>query len=131
MKTFNNWLIENHPEIVDEGIIDSLRKNKLLRNALVAGSLLTGSLGMSGSKEANAADSRPAATQKLPGTYQGGIRTHDEKGKAIKLSSADQKKVDKINSIRQQMSGGSSKVDSSPATKKSSDTIIRKTKSVF
>ena len=55
MKTFNNWLVENHPEIIDEGIIDSLGKNKLLRNALVAGSLAAGSLGFA-SKTANAAD---------------------------------------------------------------------------
>jgi len=130
MKTFNEWLIENHPEIMDEGILDSLGKNKLLRNALVAGSVIAGGMSMGG-KVANAADNRPAASQKLPGTYQGGIRTHDEKGKPIKLLSADQKKVDKINDIRRRMSGESKMDSPSPATKKPTDTITRKSKSAF
>lgn len=41
MKTFNEWLEENHPEcLVDEGILDSLGRSKFVRNAVATAGLV-------------------------------------------------------------------------------------------
>ena len=124
MKTFNEWLIENHPEIIDEaGIISSLANSKAVRSAVFAGSLLAGSLGVG---TAHAAD-------RSPGTYQTRVRTHDENGKAIKLSDKDQQRVDNMNKIRNLQSGKSNKDGSGSTIKKPSETkeTTRKSKSAF
>jgi len=63
MKTFNEWLIEKHPEIIDEGILDSLGKNKLLRSALVAGSLAGIGLGISNKASAAPPIKKPVASK--------------------------------------------------------------------
>jgi hypothetical protein len=63
MKTFKDYLIDNHPEIMDEGILDSLGKNKLLRSALVAGSIAGMGLGISNKASAAPPVKKPVASK--------------------------------------------------------------------
>ncbi len=117
MKTFNEWLIENHPEIIDEV--------NWGRSLVTAGLLGAASLGMM-PQNAHAAD-------RLSGTYQTRVRTHDENGNAIKLSDKDQQRVDNMNKIRNLQSGKSNKGDSGLTIKKPLETkeTARKSKSAF
>jgi hypothetical protein len=126
---FEQYIRKNHPEFFEEGILDSLAKNKGVRNAIVAGSLAAAGFGlgsrMSGDSTKNLETERPGATQRLPGTYEAGIRTFDEKGRPIKLSQQDQKRVDAIRNIRKMngggVSGGNSNQASSVSYKSRSD----------
>ena len=57
MKTFNEWLKDNHPEHLDEGVLDSLGKSKFVRNAVTAAGLGAAALGGYGMKGAQGAES--------------------------------------------------------------------------
>jgi len=59
MKTFAEWLVEVHPEAIDEGWMQDIAKNKTVRNFVTGAALAAGSLGMGGA--ASAASPRPAA----------------------------------------------------------------------
>jgi hypothetical protein len=70
MKTFNEWLKDNHPEHLDEGVLDSLGKSKFVRNAVTAAGLGAAALGGYGMRPTRAATpdasaNRPAASQKV------------------------------------------------------------------
>ena len=79
MKSFNEWLEEAHPDyLVDEGIIDSLGKNKFVRNAVTAAGLGAAALGgyalkgMQGAKSGtDTSGSRPVATQRADDMGEG------------------------------------------------------------
>lgn len=128
---FSEYINKNHPEFFEEGFLDSLAKNKGIRSAVMLGGLAAAGLGVR--KHAFPAvrdylgiNQRSVASSRLPGTYEGGIRTSDEDGNPIKLSPQDQKHVDTIRLIRSKNNSGVEKKSTS-----SSDFIKRKSKSDF
>jgi hypothetical protein len=59
MKTFTEWLVDAHPDVLDEGWMQDLANSKTVRNLVTGAALTAGSLGMGG--VASAASPRPAA----------------------------------------------------------------------
>jgi hypothetical protein len=125
---FKEYLAANHPEMLDEGLLDSLGKNKLVRNAIMAGSIAAAGLGV-GSKASGA--------ERLPGTYEAGVRTSDENGRPIKLTQDQQKQVDMVRKIRK-LNRGETETSSKPGVVKKSTSssdankfIKQKSKSAF
>jgi hypothetical protein len=55
MKTFSEWLVDVHPESIDEGWMQDIAKNKTVRNLVTGAALAAGSLG----GVASAADKSP------------------------------------------------------------------------
>ena len=65
-ESFVAWFSERHPEMFDEGILDSLGKNRFLRNAVATAAFAGAGLGMANRASAADADSKlkPSATSK-------------------------------------------------------------------
>lgn len=59
MKTFHEWLVDAHPDVLDEGWMQDLANSKTVRNLVTGAALTAGSLGMGGM--ASAASPRPSA----------------------------------------------------------------------
>lgn len=136
--SFILYVEKNHPEFFDEGLMDYLGKNKAVRNAVMLGGLAAAGAGIGLNKNSPSggeSQQRPSASQeadsdahmnRLPGTYEAGIRTFDEKGRPIKLSQEQQKKVDFARSLKKQMGGNSNTGGSSDG-----GSVIRKSTSDF
>jgi hypothetical protein len=128
MKKFNEWLLEKHPEMINEGLLDSLGKNKFIRRGVAGLGLAAGAAGLygaghsAGSNQSNRSNMQQSEDEfdkfdrdnglddetinrqlnKLPGTYEAGIRTFDEKGRKLQLTPKEQNRVDSIRKIRSQ-----------------------------
>lgn len=65
MKTFQEWLAQNHPEMLDEAILQKLAELPGVKNMVAGAGLFLGSMGIIGGGDASAAISA------VPGVSQG------------------------------------------------------------
>lgn len=61
MKTFQEWLADRHPEVLDEGWMQDIARNKTVRNFVTGAALAAGGLGFGGVASAAEKAPRPAA----------------------------------------------------------------------
>lgn len=62
MKTFYEWMVERHPESIDEALLRDLANSKLARNLVAGAAIAAGGLGI-GTGDASAALPRPTAAK--------------------------------------------------------------------
>lgn len=80
MKTFNEWIIENHPEVIEEGWFKNL-----MAAGLIGASALGGMHMLQPSTETNPASATQQDTSAMENhpAYQQALRVFKSKGKAI------------------------------------------------